>query len=305
MTTISPAPSGAPAVSVPTPGAQSTPAPSTIAPAAPAQAPATTPEAPKADQERVAGRLAVLTKKEAAAVRAQQEAKALQAQIAEREKAIAAREAELEGLKGDPLGILKKYGYDYNQVTQAYLNNGQLPPEVVAQKTTEEIRAEVQGLKQRMEDERKAAEDAQAEAARQEEARAIEGFKGQIRQEVSDQSKYPFIAHFNQGELVYDLIDEHHRRSGRVMEIPEAAKLLEDHIRDQVTKARDLLPPPQPAHAPVMSAPQAPKRDLLPPSKPTTLTNRTTAPITPAAPKPRVRTDEERIKAALEKYGRR
>lgn len=304
MTTAAPAPTSVPSVSVPTPGAQSTPASATPAPAA--QAPATPPQAPKSpEQERVAGRLAVLTKKEAAAVRAQQEAKALQVHIAEREKAITAKEAELESLRGDPLGILKKYGYDYNQVTQAYLNNGQLPPEVVAQQTAEELRKDVQGLRQRIEDEKKAAEDAQAEAARQEEARAIDGFKGQIRQEVSDQSKYPFIAHFNQGELVYELIDEQYRRSGRVMEIPEAAKLLEDHIRDQVTKARDLLPPPEPPQAQVATAPQAPKRDLLPPSKPNTLTNRTTAPTTPAAPKPRLRSDEERIKAALEKYGRR
>lgn len=279
----------------PAPAPQSAPVPNS-APAAPVVPPeAQTPAPTPAPDDRAAQKLAVLAKREAAAVKAQ---------AAAREEAarVAAQKAEVDrfnALKNNPnvhekwAYLQKELGLTYEQVTQLMLNGGQPTTEMQIQQLAGRIEASEAARAKERED-AAAAETARRAAAA---AEATQQFRAAIDTHVADKTAYPMINHFGQSSLVFDAIEHNFNQTGKVMDIGQAAKLVESYLVDQVKKSQELLAPPAPAAPP----PAAPPKSASPfASKPKTLTNTATAPTTTA--KPKWRSDDERVKAALAKY---
>lgn len=275
-------------------------------------APESTPAPAPAEDPRMAAKFAALTRKEQAAVKALAEARAEKAEAARLREEAAKVEGKWGGLKGRPELALKtlkdELGIEYTDLTQVYLNGGQLTPEQQIQQLAQRIE---QTEKQRQ-DEAQRAQEAAIAAQKENEAKAVEAFKGQIKEHTADAKTYPLINHFAQVDQVYALIDGHYMRTGQILEIPAASKMVEDYIRDQVTKSQELLKPAEatPAEpAPTApSAPQAPAKQapgtfssslqaktLTPASTPVT------AP-TPNKPQRYARSRQEAIEQTLAKF---
>lgn len=283
----------------PVPGAKTAPAG-----AKPGEAKPTDPPAVK-DEPRVSGKLQLLAQRERQALSREQAAKSKESQVQEATKALEAREArikEFETLREtNPLKALELLGLSYQQLTEAALSDGNIPAEVQVKK----LEAKVTDLaKAREEDARKAADEAKAQAERQE-AQAVEEFRSEIKGFIEQNPKdYEFIQFEAQENLVFRVINEHYVRTtdpetgvGKIMTIKEAADKVEAFLEKRYEKLLS-LEKIKSKLAPGQGKPPA-KPQTIPSSKPTAPTlNNTMSPGHVAQPTGLL-TDEQRVAKAI------
>jgi hypothetical protein len=251
---------------------------------------ATPEEVKEQPDERMASKLEMLLKREQQALERERLAKERERDVDGRFK----RVEEFESIKTNPKKALELLGLSYDELTQAMLADGSIPPEVQIRRLDEKLeqfKSEQQKAEElRIENEKK--------LARENEERIITNFKGEISQYIKDNvSRYELTAFEEQQDLVFDVIDEHYNRTQKVMTIQEAADKVELYLEQKETKRKELskiktiwgmLPPP--AQKQVQAQIQT--------QKPKTLTNNLTA--SPPAPIKRVPiSDEERVQRAI------
>src|SRR3990167_7059452 len=167
--------------------------------------------------DKVSSKIEMLIRREQQALARERQAKDRESQLEARLKAIEEREGkvnEFESSKKEPKKALGLLGLSYDELTQAQLNDGELPPQVEIKKLREEIEAFKQAQKQEKDGEK---ERQLADAKRQAEAQekyAIDTFKKNIDTYVTDNaSRYELIKFEGVEELVYDVIDRHYDRT--------------------------------------------------------------------------------------------
>lgn len=277
--------------------------------------------APQPANEKVSSKLEVLIRREQAALSRERQAKQREADLEARMKAISDKEAkynEFETIKKDPKKALNLLGLSYDEITQAHLNDGELPPQIEIKKLREEIEAYKAAQKEEKNHEKERALDSAKKQAEAQESKAIEAFKGEINTYLTDNAaRYELINHESEMGLVYDVIDEHYNRTlaqaqqkfeegeisedqvvGKVMLIKEAADKVEEHLEKKYHKAREL----NKIKALWGVVPKDAKQEIVKEAKktqlpPRTLTNQLSA--TPSVPKKGIITDQERIQKAI------
>jgi len=208
----------------------------TQVPAADTQTP--TPESPKADP--LSQQYALLARKEKAlrlkVQQAQAEAKAKEDALAAREAAFAAKESEYQSkyiqkdrFSQDPLSALAELGVSPDQLAQQLLNGSK--PE-----NTEQFR-EFQALKSELQ-EIKAAQEATRKAQEQQQTESYQQALAQIRRDaarlVQDNPAYETIKETKQVGEIVRLITEVYEKDGYVMDLDDAARMVEDELVDRI-----------------------------------------------------------------------
>lgn len=265
--------------------------------------------------EKISGKLSLLTSRERQAVERERAAKSREAAADEKVKAMEAREArlsEFENLKNtNPIKALEMLGMSYNDLTQAALNDGNVTPDQKLQS----VEAKFDSFVKSQEDaKRLQAEELQQQTEKQSQA-TIASFQVEIKNYLKENSaRYELIEFENSGDLVYDVIDEHYNRTleaavkkatdageetasirGDIMTIAQAADKVEAHLEKKYDKARSIKKV-QTLFAPRQTLNVA--KPTLPTSqKLKTLTNQQSA--TPAVPRKTARTDADRVAAAI------
>lgn len=268
------------------------------------------PPQPANANDKVSSKIEVLIRREQQALARERQAKEREAQLEAKMKAIEERESKLnefEQKKKNPKEALSLLGLSYDEITQAHLNDGELPPQVEIKKLREEIEAFKQAQKQEKDHEK---ERALAEAKQQAEAqekKAVQDFKEKISTYVSDNAaRYEFIEFENAHDLVYEVIDEHYNRTvdpetgiGKVLTEKEAADKVEEFLEQKFFKAKELNKIkalwgtiPKDAQKQVVKEVQKTQ------APPRTLTNQLSASPTPPKQQ-KVLTDQERVQKAL------
>jgi len=257
---------------------------------------------------RVSNKFQALVQREKQALEVERRAKQTQADLDTRLKAFEEREkrvSDFESLKTkDPIKALELLGLSYQDLTQVALNDGSVPPEVQVRKVEEKLDT---FLKSQEAAEKERAESAQR-LAKQQEEKVISDFKGEINNHIeSNQKDYEFIKFEGLQDIVYEIIDEHYNRTlnpdtgvGEIMNIKDAADKLEKQLEKKYEDAKKLqkfqAQPQQLAQklAQNVAKPQVFKER---PQAVRTLTNQLSA--TPAAPRTRPLTDQERVAKAV------
>jgi hypothetical protein len=213
--------------------ATTTPTPvTTTAPVANADAAQTAPtstpaEAPKPaandDQEkRLAKSFAALSRQEKAIRAKETEWKSERAQLqAQAEELKALRDA----FGKDPAAALEKLGLTYEEVTRRVLSGGKPSAEHEAAS----VRRELDEFK------RAQAEQAQSYAQRRAEA-AQHQFLGEIKTLVDSDDRFELTRANEATQDVYDVVDEHYRRTGEVLSTETAAELVEKYYEQRAEK---------------------------------------------------------------------
>lgn len=199
-----------------------------------------------------------------AALAKQRRALQLERQAFEREKAEKGAAAPsgdavtLADLKRDPMGMIRKAGLTYDDLVTHVTNDSGNSSEISA------LKAEIAALKGDVDKrfvDNKTQEEKHALAAMSREATAIAAAAGDTFELVRETRSVP---------IVMDLIEKTYRKTGEVIDVREALKLVEDELLADMQKRMSLskvqkafAPPPAPA-------PQS--RHLM-----RTLTNRDTA----------------------------
>lgn len=263
---------------------------------------------------KVSGNLDILIRREQAALARERQAKQREAELEARFKAI----EEFETSKKDPKKALGLLGLSYDEITQAHLNDGELPPQIEIKKLREEIEEFKKAAAKEKDSEKEEALKSQRRQIEIQEQKAVEAFREEIGTYITDNSaRYEFINFENEAGLVYEVVDEHYNRTlaqaqkrfeageitedqvvGKVMLIKEAADKVEEHLEQKYNKARELTK----TKALWGMVPKEAKHELAkdfkkPTQPPKTLTNQLSA--TPSALKKGVITDQERIQKAI------
>lgn len=277
-----------------------------LASATPTQPEAAKPEVTETQDDKISPKLQVLIKRERAAIERERAAKAKETEVAEALKereALRAKVAEFETLKKTkPMEALALLGMNYQDLTQIALADGNVPPEMQIKKFEEKFDSHLKN-QEMLELQRQ--EDAKKLALKQEEEATAE-FKKQISSHLTqNKDRYEFITFESAEQDVYDLIDANYERTknpetgiGEIWSIAEAADKVEQYLEAKYEKARNLnkvktLLAPQPTK--FNPADYKPKPQMSQMQK--TLTNNLSA--TPAAPRTKILSDEERIQKAI------
>lgn len=272
-------------------------------------------------QDKVSNKIEILIKREQQAIARERQAKEREERLEARLKAFEEREAkvtEFESVRKDPKKALGVLGLSYDEITQAHLNDGELPPQVEIKRLREEIEEYKNAQKQEKDHEKEREISAQKTQAEAQEKKAVEDFKSEIAQYVNDNSaRYEFITFDNEQETVFEVIDEHYNRTltqakqrfdlgeitedevkGKIMTTKEAADKVEAWLEKKYHKAKELTKTKALwGNIPKEAQKQIAKETIKTP--PRTLTNQLSA-TPPSPPKTgKLLTDQERVDRAL------
>jgi len=255
---------------------------------APPQPESVVEERPK---ERASDKFAVLARKEAEIYRRQQAVRQQQAELARQAEEIKAFQEMKRSARLNPVEALKQLGLTYEEVTEYLMNDNKPTPS-----------AEVMSVKQELEEfKRQAAEEqrrfmeeqrSRAEAEQQE---IVEQFHEEVSDYVAQHADtYELTSLYGGANLVWQVIEENFKQTQKLMSIPDAAKLVEEHYEELARKAqatKKFAATQQKA-----ASPQVPAQTQAPRLGPT-LTNDLTASAANNSQRPR--TEGDRIAAAL------
>lgn len=148
-----------------------------------------------------------------------------ESEIAARERALADSQPQTDlvaKLKADPLSVLQEAGVSYDDLTQAILNN------------QSGINPEVQALKAKIDALEKGLDTKLSERDQQAEQQVLGEMRKQINQMTAQGDEYEMIRATKSQPDVVKLIHEVWKKSGEVLDVDEAAKLVEDDLLEQV-----------------------------------------------------------------------
>lgn len=253
-----------------------------------------------------------------------QELSKLQADLKAQQDSLQAQFEELrqfQAAKKDPMKWLEAGGFTYDALAQQVINDGNVPPEVLLQRTRSELETKLDSKTKELESKFEASEKAREEAERKQREAAAERAEREaavtmqrFNQEVLDfgttnASRFPITLAFKQEGQVPALIEAYYRESlqadsevakqegrepvGKILSKDEAWGLMENHLKSLYEEAGKKLQPtvvPAAAPAAAVAAPAAP-------AAAPTLSNNLNA--SPPPQREEFLTDDQRWKRAL------
>lgn len=208
--------------------------------------------------------------------------KAFEAEKAEADK----WKATPERIKKDPLGVFKEAGLSLEQLTEILMNGGK--PTESMERTELETR-----VLSKMEELEKKIADKEAKETEQKYEQQLNAFVQELTTFVNDTPDYELIRSENAVDTVYQVIEQHHAETGKILTHKEAADAVEDYLfeqakkmleREKIKKLVGATSPAKPAEKPAQG-------------KPTTLSNTQSAQVD-QKPQRTLTSDESKAEAA-------
>lgn len=209
--------------------------------------------------DKVSSRLEMLIRREQQAIARERIAKAQEQEslrVRSELETERAKIARFNSIKTNPKLALEELGLTYDEITKAFLSDGELPPEVGMKK----LQSEIDGLKQERETDKQKQQEQAKLMAQAQEVQAVDNFKGEISTYVSDNAnRYELINFDSRQDEVYELIDAHYTKTqlahakeleldgldpstavGKVMKIAEAADKIEEYYEKREQEKKKL-----------------------------------------------------------------
>lgn len=194
----------------------------------------------KKEDDAFSKKFAALSKKEK---QIRQRETQLNAKMAELEAKIKAMEAPKveekpqipieKRLKQSPLETLKELGLSYEKLTELALNDGKMSLDDKMELLKEEMeakhQAEIEAIRNELTNrDKKSEEDKYKEV--------IQNFMVELTGFVNNTEDYELIRANDAVPLVYDVIEQHHVKTGRILSNKEAADHVESHLLEEAQK---------------------------------------------------------------------
>ena len=197
----------------------------------------------QADQE--------FAKKFAALSRREKELREMEARFSEREEQIKKMEEQFkvesklkDQLKYNPLKAMEEHGgYKFEDLTKFAMNGGDLTPEMkmelMRRELEEKYDSKIESLKSEY-------EKTEAEKAEKQREAAISQFQDEIKTFVDAEKdedgtfKFEYIRANEATDLIYDVIEQHHNETGKILDIGEAAAQVESYLEEEAKKLLEL-----------------------------------------------------------------
>lgn len=192
--------------------------------------------------------------------------------------------------KQDKLQALAKLGITYDELTQQIINNGQVPPAQIAEKTAKDT------VLQALEDFKKEQLKVQTESQTNQYNQALKQVENNFKYVVDRSDKYPLVkASENYQDMVKEYEAEFHRRGV----FPPLEEILDKAEQEAVNGVKQLLEIPGIRERILGESPKPTQETIT--SRPQTLSHRTIA----STPSPKPMSEQERRQRAIDAfYGR-
>lgn len=126
-------------------------------------------------------------------------------------------------IKSNPVAFLEQNGWKFQDIVEFVLND-QKP---TANKEYEELRAELNKMKEEKEQEK-------TQAQRNIEAKNIAEYKSRQRTQLEEKKDvYELINQYDQFDLVYESMNEHFQKTGEELSLDKVAQEVEKYLEDQ------------------------------------------------------------------------
>jgi hypothetical protein len=133
-------------------------------------------------------------------------------------------------LKKNPLQTLEEMGLGYDVLTKLAMNDGEMTPDLQMKIMREELERDYKSKFEQLENRLLEKEQAEEEAKYQQ---VIDNYKAQIDEFIRSDENYELIQVNEAQDLVYDLIEEHHNETGRILDTKEAADQVEQYLQEE------------------------------------------------------------------------
>lgn len=194
----------------------------------------------KKEEDLFSKRFAALSKKEKAL---RQRESSVNARMAELEARLKGMEPKVEApkpiipierrLRENPLDTLKELGLSYEKLTELALNDGKVSMEDRIELMKEEMenrhKSEIESIRNELLE-----KDKQNEEQKYKEI--VQNFMVDLTGFVNDIPDYELIRANDAVDLVYEVIEQHHAKSGKILSNKEAADHVESHLLQEAQK---------------------------------------------------------------------
>lgn len=239
------------------------------------------PEPPKAEpspeEEKFAAKFAALSRKEKAVRQRELQLQQQMQQLEQRLKQMEEQSKQVENfkqlpdrLKKEPLKVLEESGLKFEQLAEMVLNDGKPTQDMVLSEYEKKFMSRMEELEKKL---------AEKEAKEQQEKydAAINQFQAQLVDFIGQTPDYELIRANDAGDLVYQVIEEHHAETGQILSNKEACDAVEEYLleeakklvdREKVKKLLQPQPPSKPAAQTGKSSPTLSNAQAAQASKP-------------------------------------
>lgn len=204
----------------------------------------------KEEEQPTSRRFAALARRESKLHRERQALQAERQRLDQERQALQQWAALPQIARENPLAALDALGLSYEQLTEAIIAGKNSSPQ--AQPVT---RDDLTALKQELQKERE-----ELEAQRQ-----LEAFRREVADHIrQDADRYELINLQGKSNLVVEVIEEAYQQHGRLLDIDEAAKLVEEHLEQEALKvlSSKKLSAKRPSAKPQPKAKATPRRTI-------------------------------------------
>lgn len=253
-----------------------------IAAATTQEAPVEAPKAPEITAEtspQDSVRIAALLRREKLLQKRSRELQERERLLKEQETSYSPWKEASELAKTNKLKAIEKLGIGYQDLTQQVLNDGNLPPDVLAAQKAEEI------VSRRLAEIEVRQKEAQAEATRTQYANAMKHIDAEAKSMADASDKFPLVKELEAFHDITEHIEKTFHETGKILSVEEAAQIVEQGLFAdleklfKIEKIRSKFVP-----QPITEEPKIESATIQPVQKISTLTHKTT--VNPPALKP-------------------
>jgi len=143
-------------------------------------------------------------------------------------------------LSSDPLGTLSADGLSYEQLTELALNDGKLTQDMQMKLMREELegnfKSELEGIKSSLAKKEEEEIERQKETEEKQYEQVVNDYKQNLTNFINDTQEFELIRANDSVDLVFDVIEDYHAETGRVLDMQEAAAQVEAYLEEEVDR---------------------------------------------------------------------
>lgn len=193
----------------------------------------------KAAEEKFAAKFAALSRKEKALKQREAQITQQMAQIEARLKEFEGKDAELstykslpDRIKRNPFEVLKEQGVTEQQLLEMLANDGKPTQEMIMSEYEKKVMSKVEELEKKLADKEAKENEQKYEAA-------LQQFQGQLTDFVNKTEDYELIRANDAVDVVFQVIEEHHKETGNILSNKEACDAVENYLLEEAKKLVD------------------------------------------------------------------
>lgn len=191
-------------------------------------------EESKKEEDRFSSKFAALSRREKQIRERERQIEQRQKEFEERQGKLKDLESLEEKILANPLKWLEEKGVDFNTLSEMQLNELEPTPEMMYKRLEQKFESQLEEKTKELREQYLKEKEEEAERKYEQ---TINSFMEEITDFVNTQEEeYELIKANDSVQAVYDVIEQYHAKTGKILEVKEAADYVESHLYEEAQK---------------------------------------------------------------------